>query len=364
MPIGMAMVFRAFPPAERSKASAFVLVPTTVAPASGPVLGGYLLDYWSWEWIFLVNIPIGVAGIVAASLLLREHREPGHSRLDVPGMLLAAGGLGTLLYALANAGPKGFDHPEVVGFGLAGVALLAGLVVFELQTTQPMVEMRLFAGKLFSSCTAVAAMAMAAVSGSLFLLPVLLQSERGLTPLESGLITFPQALGVMSIAAVAARFYPRLGPRRMITFGLALGCAAYFGFTRVGVDTNPWYIRGLVFLTGWSFGIMQVPLQAATFAAVPLHLTGRATAIAACVRQVGSAFGVALAATVLSSRLTAHDARLGDVASPEPAVAAFQDVYYVIAFLTLLSLAIAAVFISDRAAAVSMRATPAIEPAD
>jgi EmrB/QacA subfamily drug resistance transporter len=353
-PVGTAMVFRAFPPAERSKASAMILVPTTIAPASGPVLGGFLVQYVSWHWIFFVNLPIGVAGMVAAGLLLREEREPSQSQLDVPGLLLAASGLAMLLYALAHAGNAGFSDPQVAGFGCAGAALLVALVIFELHAPQPMVDVRLFANRLFAACNGVAFAAMIGVSGAMFLLPVLLQLQRGLSPLESGLVTFPQALGVMMVAPLAGRLYPRYGPRRIVAFALAMGSAAYVCFMTVDLGTNSWAIRGIVLMTGWSFGLMQVSLQAATFAAVPREMTSRASAISTCVRQVAMAFGVAVCATVLSTQLGQHDARLGDLATSDGVVLAFHDVFLMLAVITLAGSLLAAVFISDRAAAETM----------
>ena len=115
------MLFRAFPPAERATASAVLSLPAVVAPASGPVLGGYLVEYQSWHWIFLINIPIGIAGLVVAGLFLREERQAAPGHLDVPGFILSAGGLASVVYALSEAGSRGFGDTRVVIFGLAGI---------------------------------------------------------------------------------------------------------------------------------------------------------------------------------------------------------------------------------------------------
>ena len=227
-PVGTAMVFRAFPPEERSKASGLMVIPTTVAPASGPVLGGFLIDYISWEWIFLVNVPIGVAGFVVAWRFLREHREPNPGRFDIPGFVLAATGMGTLLYALAEAGTKGWTSTEVVGFGTAGVVLLAGFVAAELRAPQPMIDVRLLKDSLFRACNAAQFVGMTGFSASLFLLPIMLQAQRGLSAFESGLTSFPMALGVMTAAQPVSRAYTRLGPRRLIAAGLVVASLTSF----------------------------------------------------------------------------------------------------------------------------------------
>jgi EmrB/QacA subfamily drug resistance transporter len=360
-PVGTTLVFRAFPPSERSRASALILVPTTIAPASGPILGGYLVEYLSWRWIFLVNLPVGIAGVIAATFLLRELREDSGARLDVRGLALAITGLPMLFYALARAGTDGIGDAQVILFGVVGVVLVASLVMVEARTPHALVAVTLFKSRLFSACNAVAFVGMTGVAGAMFLLPVLLQSVRGFTPLESGLTTFPQAIGVMTIALLAGRLYNSVGPRRVTAAALVLGSAVYFGFFRMDLGTSEWAIRGLAFLSGWSFGLMQVSLQAATFASVPVAQTGRASAIANSVRQLGMAFGVALAATLLSARLRHHDAALNDPASEAAAMTAFQDVFLALIFVAALGALLAATLMNDRVAR-AVAAGPAAPP--
>ncbi len=353
-PVGTAMLFRAFPPAERAAAAAVLVIPTVVAPASGPVLGGYLVEFHSWRWIFLINIPVGVLGIIVSGLLLREHVQERPGRLDVPGFLLASGGLASLLYALAEAGSRGFDDTRVVAFGLAGLALLAVFAAVELRTPEPMIDMRLFRDKLFRAANTVQLVGYAGFAGALFLLPLLLQAEMGLSPLQSGLTTFPQALGVVSMAQPAGRLYKRIGPRRMMMAGMGLASLNTLLFLLVDLETAQWWIRGLMFMRGWSFALILVPLQAATFATIRLQDTGRASAVFNAGRQVAASFGVALLATVLTNRMTAHDAVLGNPATRDGALLAFHDAFIVAALLALLGMT-AALLVSDREAAASMR---------
>ena len=129
--VGTALVFRAFPNNERSKASALIVIPTTIAPASGPLLGGIILNHLSWEWIFLVNIPVGIAGILAATLLLREWKDDNPGQLDVPGFILASGGLGTLLYGVSRIGSSGLYDIQGWIWGIIGITVLGIFVLFE-----------------------------------------------------------------------------------------------------------------------------------------------------------------------------------------------------------------------------------------
>lgn len=154
-PVGTTMMMRTFPPQERAQAAGVLTIPTVVAPATGPVLGGYLVQYHSWHWIFLINIPIGIVGLVAAGILLREEKQGQPGRPDLPGFLLSAFGLASVLYALSEAGTHGFGYSRVLIFGLLGLASLGTFVVVELHSARPMVKVRLLSNRLFRAANLV-----------------------------------------------------------------------------------------------------------------------------------------------------------------------------------------------------------------
>jgi len=239
-PVGTAMLFRAFPPEERAKAAAILMIPMVVAPASGPVLGGYLVEYQDWRWIFFINIPIGIVGLMFAGMYLREERQANTGRLDVPGFVLAAAGLAAVMYALAEAGIDGFGDPRVILFGTIGLALLALFAFVELRTRAPMIDIRLFRNRLFRAMNVVQFVGFAGMMGGLFLLPLLLQAEMGLSPFQSGLTTFPQAIGVVSMVQVAGRIYNRVGPRRMLMGGMFGVALTTLCFVLVDLETSQW----------------------------------------------------------------------------------------------------------------------------
>ena len=353
-PVGTAMLFRAFPPAERALASAVLTIPIVVAPASGPVLGGYLVEYQSWRWIFLINIPIGVVGLLVAAAFLREEKQASPGRLDVPGLLLAGSGLACLMYALAEAGSRGLDDGRVALFGTAGLALLAAFTIVELRAAEPMIDVRLFRDKLFRAANVVQFMGYGGMMGALFLLPLLLQAEMGMGPLESGLTMFPQAIGVFMMAQPAARIYRRFGPRRMMMAGMAGIMLTTLALLLVELETSEWWIRLIMLARGWSFALTLIPVQTATFATIEGKDTGRASAIFNAGRQVAASFGVALLATVLTSRLAQHEAALGNPLTRDGALTAFHEAFVVAAALGLLGI-VASFLIDDRAAAGTMR---------
>ncbi|MCY3506736.1 MAG: MDR family MFS transporter [Chloroflexi bacterium] len=355
MPVSQTMVFRAFPQQERSKAAGILIVPTTFAPASGPLVGGIILDYLAWPWIFLVNIPVGVIGIVLALAFLREQREDAPGRIDIPGLMLASGGLAVFLYGLAEAGERGFGDPVVLGFGGAGLALLAIFVLVELRTEEPLIDVRLFANRLFALANASQAVAFMGFSATLFLLPLILQLERGMSPFESGLATFPQAIGVMVMAPLLARIYPIVGPRRLVAVGLLAASATTVPLILMDLETDLWWVRGTMFARGVGFSMMLVPLQTAAFAQISMADTGRATAALNATRQVAQSFGVAIIATVLTSRLAHYGAALGPADNVAGSVSAFSDGFVVTAIFIAAGILIA-LLIRDRDAAATLRA--------
>ena len=364
-PVGTAMLFRAFPPHERAKAASILMIPMVVGPASGPVLGGYLVEFHSWRWIFLINIPVGVLGLIFAGLFLKEERQDAPGRLDLPGLVLAGVGLAALLYALAQAGQNGIGDSQVLAIGGAGLATLAIFTAVEYFGEEPMIDVRLFANKLFSAANVVQLVGFAALMGGLFLLPLLLQAEMGLSPFESGLTTFPQAIGIVLMVQIGSRMYGRVGPRRMMMVGLAGITATTLAFLWVDLDTSQWTIRGIMFVRGCFFSFVIISLQTATFATISPQMMGRASAIASAGRQVGASLGVALLATVLTSRLAAHDTALGPAADTGAALDAFHEAFLVAAALAAVG-TIAALLVSDKDAAVSMNLVeePVGEPPD
>jgi EmrB/QacA subfamily drug resistance transporter len=355
-PVGMAILFRAFPPHERAQSAAIIAIPTAVAPATGPVLGGYLVEFQSWPWIFLINIPIGVLALLIAGAFLREERQPHAGRLDVPGFLLSASGLALMLYAFAEAGRRGLGDQRVIVFAVIGAILLAAFAVVELRTRMPLIDIRLLKDRLFRTIMIVLLPGQAAFIGALFLLPLLLQAEMGLTPLESGLATFPQAIGVGLMAQPVGRIYPRIGPRRMIMLGTAGLLATTLPFLLVDLQTDVWWIRLIMLLRGCAFAFVMVPGQTTAYLTIRPAETGRATAMGMAIPQVAASFGVALIATVLTDRLAHHGAQLGNPMTRDAALFAFHEGFVVACVFPILAF-FAAMFLSDKAALTAARRT-------
>jgi MFS family permease len=176
-PVGTAMLFRAYPPAERARASAVLAIPTVIAPALGPVLGGVLVTHASWRWIFYVNLPMGVAGLIFSVLFLKEHKEPQSGGFDLWGFILSGAGLALVLFALAEGPSKGWTSTTVLATGITGLVAFIALVFVELRVAEPMLDLRLFQDRMFRQANIVTMTMTGSLLGLLFLLPMFLQNR-------------------------------------------------------------------------------------------------------------------------------------------------------------------------------------------
>ena len=299
-PVGMAMLYRAFPPEERIRASGILTVPTTFAPALGPVLGGLLVTDLSWRWVFYVNLPIGAAAFAFGAVFLKHSAQSRPGRFDLTGFLLSGIGLGALMYGVSEGPDLGWGSTTVLGTIVVGLVLLVIMVVFELRTKEPIVALRLLGNRLFRSANGVMVLGSIAFLGTLYVISLYYQDGRGLSPLQSGLSTFPEAIGVMFGAQLATRvLYPLLGPCRHIAIGLT-GTAASIGLLALlTTDSSLWWAGLLMFTLGLAMAQVFVPSQAAAFATITPSATGRASTMFNTIRQLGGAIGVALLTTVI-----------------------------------------------------------------
>lgn len=300
-PVGMAILFRTFTQEERPKVSRTLILPIAFAPAIGPIVGGFFAEQLSWSWAFYINIPFGIVAWLIGLLFLKEHKEPAAGRLDLAGFLLSALGLSMLMYALSTGPSKGWDSPVIVYTGIIGFILVCLFVWLELRVKEPMLNLRLLSDRLFRSLGLISLLSQAALMGMLFVFPLMYQNAMNASALESGLATFPEALGLM----IASRMIPwtskRLNGQQIICLGL-LGTALIFTMISfVGPTANPWFLRALLFGVGVCLGHAVIAVQSSIFTNVTSSSMGRATTLFNVQNRVGSAVGVAILASVLGA---------------------------------------------------------------
>ena len=359
-PVGTAMLFRAFPPAERPRAASITSSITVLAPALGPLIGGALVEYANWRWIFYVNLPFGIIAIWFSVRYLHNHSEPSTGRFDIPGFLLSGIGLASLLFALAEGPQRGWGSSIVLGWMAVAIVSLVTMVYVETHRARPLLDLSLLKSRSFRTPNLVSFLSFGSLMGLFFLLPQFLQGPARYSPMRSGLTTAPQAIGVIIAARVTGAYlYPRIGPRRLVMGGMALTGLLTVAFWWVEIDTSPWWIRLLMVIRGLGMGMTFIPLQAAAFAQIRSEQSGRASALYSTQRQAGAAVGVAALATVLVVRRTALVGSLTGAAALPKVVDAFHQAILGAAFMSVIGVA-AAWFIRDSDAAATMvrRRTP------
>jgi EmrB/QacA subfamily drug resistance transporter len=337
-PVGLAMLFRVYPPAERVRVSSVLSVFTALAPALGPILGGLFTTYVSWRLVFFVNVPIGIAVLVFGAVSLDDHTPPHPGRLDIAGLILSGLGLGTFMYAISEGSTQGWAAPTVLGALCGGAGLLVAMVTVELREANPLVDLRLFTNRLFAASTSLYALGSVAYLGALFLAALLFQDALRLSAVQSGLAVFPSALGVMAGSQIVTRvLYGRFGPRRLVVTGLPIIAAALILIAQVDSGTSLWVVRLIMFALGIGVSFVFIPNQAASMATITRAQTGRASAIFNAGKQLGGAVGVALLTTVLTVAGPTQE-RAGHLAAN---LSGYHDGFLAAATVALISIPVA-----------------------
>jgi len=311
LPLGAVILMRSFPPEEQGMALGIFGIASLVAPALGPIMGGYLVDHNLWRFIFFINPPIGVLGVFLGSRFLPPFASDSRPKLDVLGLVTEIVGFGSILYAASVAANFGWSAPGVwTWFGIGALGLLAFGLIELFVAKEPLLDLRLFKKPVFLTASLLGYVSVIALFGAEFLLPIYLQFLRGKTALETGLILVPMALtgGVATI--VAGRLYDRLGPRPLIAFGFSLLIVNTWQLSQLKADTSIGWIMFLLVLRGLAFGSVIQTTFVTALSVVPLPKVALGSSLTNATRQVVQAVGVAILATVLVSTLSPKIAAL------------------------------------------------------
>lgn len=314
LPVAQTIITRAAGPDRLGRAMSILGVPMLLGPVFGPVIGGLLVEKVSWHWIFYVNVPIGVMAIALAAWKLgRGHEGPAAVRLDVPGLVLLAGGLIALLYGLSQASSQGtFTGARVLGWLLTGAACIVAFTGYSLiRRDTALINVRLFGNRLFAAASALMLLVAVALFGGMLLLPLYYQVVRGQGALNAGLLLAPQGLGAMVAMPVAGRITDRLGAGRVIPAGLVLVLAGTAAFTQVGTQTPYAWLSLALFVRGLGVGAVMMPTFAAAYATLTRAVVPRAATTLSAIMQVGGSFGSAVLVLVLTRRITGELAARG-----------------------------------------------------
>lgn len=316
-PLGISLLFGAFSERERGLAFGIYGIPLIVAPASGPVLGGYFVQYVDWRYIFLINIPIGIAGILLGSFWLREEVRGTAAKLDIPGIVLSTISFGTLLYAIQRGSSDGWTSPRILILLSIGVVAFLAFVIVELRVRQPLLDLRLFLKRTYAFANIVGWVSSIALFGAEFLLPIYLQSLRGQTPLQAGLLVLPLAISSGIVVPVAGALYNRLGGRWLILIGSILLAVNTWELAHLTVNTSFLEVMQIVAVRGIALGfVLQTTLTTALTGLKAAQLP-RASSLLNATRNVFQSFGIAMLGAIFTHQFSTYSAQtMSDLHNP------------------------------------------------
>jgi EmrB/QacA subfamily drug resistance transporter len=307
-PAALSIVTTTFPEgADRNKALGIWGALGGSGAAAGVLLGGILTKYLGWEWIFFVNVPVGVLVLALTRPIVPESRaDLGHRRFDVPGAVSVTSGLALFVYAISKAPDIGWGTGRTIGLLVASVAVLAAFVAWELRVTAPLTPFSVFRIRTLTAANIVGLLLGAVIYANFFILTLYVQQILGWSALKTGL-TFLATAGTAVIwAGVAQALVTKIGPRPVMTLGLVVLALSVLGYTRLPVDGHYWpdlLPLYLTFSVGMVFGF--VPVTIAAFIGVPHELAGLASGLTNTTQQIGGAIGVAVASTIFTSKAKA-----------------------------------------------------------
>jgi EmrB/QacA subfamily drug resistance transporter len=268
--------------------------------ALGPLVGGAVVEGISWHWIFWINVPIGLALLPVAAMLLRESHGPSN-RIDLPGVTLAAGGLFALVFGLVRGQGEGWTNPIILAALTAGVALLAAFVAWERRAEDPMVPMELFRNRTFTITNGVSFFMYFGTFGSIFLLTQVLQNIMGYSPFQAGLRMLFWTGASMIVAPIAGILSERYGARNFMAAGLALQASALAWFAATASTTMTFgQVLPAFVMAGTGMALVFAPSASALLSVVTPAMAGKASGTNNAIREVGGVFGVAVLSTIFS----------------------------------------------------------------
>ncbi len=300
--ITLSILFRIVPRDRFGAAMGLYGLGVVSAPAIGPPLGGYLVEYFDWRLIFFINVPIGILGVLAAVLVLpRFPRQPGR-RFDVLGFVTVAGGLFALLLAATEGPDWGWGSYQVLGLITFGVLSLALFVVIELEVADPLLDIRVFRYWAFTHSLFLIAVLMVVMFGVLFYIPQFLQLVQGLGALDSGLTLLPQALVMAVLMPISGLIYDRIGPRWLVFVGLTIVAVSTYWLHTITIDTSREQIMWMLTLMGTGLGTAMMPIFTGGIAVIPEAQVNVASAFNNVVQRVAGAIGLAMLTAVFTTQ--------------------------------------------------------------
>ncbi|OGL47494.1 MAG: EmrB/QacA family drug resistance transporter [Candidatus Schekmanbacteria bacterium RBG_13_48_7] len=318
-PVSQSILLETFPKRQHGMAMAIFGIGVMFGPIVGPLLGGWITDSWSWRWIFYVNIPIGLASIFLTSLVIKDpsYMQKMKMRIDYFGISLLAVGFGSLQFVLDKGQREDwFSSNLIIVFSIIAFIAIVLLIIQELFTDQPIVNLRLFKNMTFATGNVVMFFVFFNLFGSIILLPIYLQTLMGYTAFLAGLVLGPGGFASMFVMPIVGKLVQKTNPKWVLIFGILLGSFSSYLMSLFTLDSEFWTLVWPRVVLGAAMGCTFIPLTTMTLSDIPKEKMAQATSIYNFLRNIGGSVGVAVVTTTLSQRAQFHQSRLVDHLTP------------------------------------------------
>lgn len=326
MPATLSIITNVFTdPVERGKAIGVWAGVSALGIGLGPITGGVLLEHFWWGSVFIVNVPIVIAGLVLGFLFVPESSDPSHGALDPVGALLSIVALGSILWAVIEAPSHGWTAPTILAGFAVGVLVLALFFVWEIRSSHPMLDMDFFKDPRFSAASGAITLVFLSLFGTLFLLTQYLQSVLGYSTVRAGAVLLPQAATLMVFAPMSSIWVQRFGNKKVVTVGLILVTTSFVLFTTLQPNSAAIHVIALTMLMGLGMANVMAPCTDSIMGSLPRAKAGVGSAVNDTTRQMGGAVGVAVFGSLMASHFTRTITdKIGSVV-PAPLFAQVRD---------------------------------------
>ncbi len=308
LPVGQTMLAQAAGPQRMGRVMSVIGVPMLLAPVFGPVIGGAIVGKVSWRWIFFINLPVGVAAVLAALRLLPAAQPRLGQRLDLRGLTLLSPGIAIFLYGMSEAGNQGgLRNARTIAASSIGLALVALFVWHAIRRGKnALIDLSLFRRRGFATAAAMSLLLIIALFGALILLPLYYQVVRHESALQTGLLLIPQGVGAAIAMPIAGWLTDKIGPRIVVSSGMVIATLGALAYTQVGADTSYLYLAAALLVLGLGIGSTIVPSMAAAFQTLTHQEIPRATSALNVIQRIAGAIGTALLAIILQRAIAAN----------------------------------------------------------
>jgi EmrB/QacA subfamily drug resistance transporter len=312
MPIGMSIIYMTFPVEKRSTAMGMWGIASMVAPALGPTLGGYIVQYYSWRLLFFINIPVGVVAVIIGYVLLKDSPRRQGLKFDLPGAVLSIIFFGSVLLALTKGQSEGWTSLYIVSLLFVAFFSLLLLIWVELGTEQPLLDLKLFKNPIFSLGTLASSLVMMGMLGGTFLVPLYLQNIQALSPIQTGLLLIPQSIVMALMMPISGKLFDKLGVIPLGVVGLSILGVTTLELHHLTADTPLGWLNVVMSIRAFGIGLCMMPLTQVGMNAIPVQQIGNASPLSNVSRQVAGSMGIAILTTIMSSRQIVHTQYISD----------------------------------------------------